>query len=498
MIDRLRAAWGALVAKAVQAPIQFFNTYYSAWRDAVWPRITFQTLVNDGYGKHATVFACVQKYATTFPEAPMRVYVGDGKDEEDDPDSPARALIRRPNPHMSETDFWRYFITYAAVGGLVCVWKQRDRSGRVVALWPLHRGVIGPVPDPAGWLSHWRYDLGSGETWSIPPEDIIPYRWAIDPLSPLDGLSALVACARAVDTGAEGLRYQYALLANDAVARTALVVNGILPTSVKEQLLLQFKEQYGGDNRGAPMILQGQDARVERLGASLEELGAEALHSVPDAMICSAFDVPGVLIGTAGGMQRSIQGAPREMLEYWTETARVPRWREVEEVFTHYLLHSEFGETGSRYRFDLSGVRALADDEVAALRAATDAVRFGLLMVNEGRQMAGHDPVPGGDVFLRSPQVAEVPPTGAPAPEPPALPVQAGPAAAEDDGEPPAGGDGAEASKALPLPDEVRITDGDIEDAIRLWDEMMAESHPEMVGILEAGTVTKRRNGRGG
>ena len=496
MIQRVRAAWAALRYKA-QDQIQFFNTYYSAWRDAVWPRITFQTLVDDGYGRHATVFACVQKYATTFPEAPMRVYTGDGKSEEEAPDSPARALIRRPNPHMSETDFWRYFITYAAVGGIVCVWKQRDLAGNVVALWPLHRGVIGPVPDPRGWLSHWKYDIGSGETWALPPEDIIPYRWAIDPTSPLDGLSPLVASARAVDTGAEALRYVYALLANDAVVRTALVVNGIVPDSIKEAMLLQFRDQYGSDNRGAPMILQGQDAKIERLGANLEELGADALHQVPDAMICSAFDVPGVLIGTSGGMQRSIQGAPREMLEYWTETARIPRWREVEEVFTHHLLHPDFGETDSTYRFDLANVRALAEDEVAKLTAAVAAVEGGVLTVNESRAMIGQEAVPGGDVFLRGSGITEIPPTGAPEPElepaptpsPDPLVVAAVNGAANGT----ANGTGAGDQKALPLPETVVIGEDDIEDAIRLWDQMMAESHPDLVGILDARAVPRKR-----
>lgn len=419
MFDSLKRALGrgrAVVArKAEETRLKIFSTFRSLWNEVVFPRITFRTLVDEGYGKHATVYACVTLYADTFPEPPLGVYETRGRDRVFVP-HPAASLIAAPNEFMSEDEFWQYWITYAAVGGLVCVWKERNRRGEVIGLWPLHRGQCSPVPAAYGWLSHWAFDPGDGSpTIKLDKKDIIPYRWAIDPLNPLDGLSPLVACARAVDTGTEAMRYVYALLKNDAVPRTALVSKSILPDAIRTRMLAQYADQYGGDNRGMPMILEGQDASIQRIGSNLDELGADALHTVPDSWITMAYRVPAVLVGTAGGLQRSIQGAPGEMMEYWTEVVRIPRWRSVEGVFTRHLLKAEFGDVpeGVGMGFDTSLVRALAQDEIRRRTSITEAFAAGWYTVNEARTADKLEPVPTGNVFLRRPGTVEVLPDGA-------------------------------------------------------------------------------------
>lgn len=419
MLESLRAALGrgrtAAIQKAEQVQLRIFSTFRSLWNEVAFPRITFRSLVDDGYSKHATVFACVNLYANTFPEPPLRVYETVGTARVFVP-HPAAALLAEPNAEMSEDEFWKYWITYAAVGGLVCTWKERNRRGEVVGLWPLHRGQIAPVAAAHGWLLRWEFDAGDGSSKvPIPKEDIIPYRWAIDPLNPLDGLSPLVAAARAVDTGAEAMRYVYALLRNDAVPRTALVSKSILPDAIRTRMLTQYADQYGGDNRGMPMILEGQDASVQRIGSNLDELGADALHTVPDSWITMAYQVPPVLIGTTGGMQRSIQGAPGEMMEFWTEMVRIPRWRSVEGSFTRHLLKAEYPDTpeGVGMGFDTSLVRALAKDEIERRASVANSLEKGVYLLNEARVADGLPPVPTGNVFLRRPGTVEVLPDGA-------------------------------------------------------------------------------------
>lgn len=413
MIDRIRATFGRTQAKA-QEKLQFFDTLIrSLWSSAVWPRISFRRLVDDGYGKHAIVFACVQFYVRMIRGAPLVVFAEDDVGERTpDGKHAARKLIRQPNSAMSEREFWAYWMTYAAVGGLVCVWKERDLAGNVIGLWPLHRGQIAPVPAADGWLAGWAFTPGDGsKPVFVPSEDIIPWRWAVDPNSPLDALSVLVAVARAVDTGAEAMRYVYALLANDAVTRTALVSKAILPPGVREKMLEQFREQYGGDNRGMPMIMEGQEAELQRIGSNLQELGADTLHSVPDAWITAGFAIPAVLVGTSGGLQRSIQGAPKEMAAYWIENVAVPMWEDIGDTFTRHLLWAEFGgpDTGLVMAFDLRRVQALAEDLVAKRKSALDGLRMRLLTVNEARIEDGKDEVAGGDVFLQPTGFSEIP-----------------------------------------------------------------------------------------
>lgn len=412
MIERIRGAMTGLRAKA-QAQLRWFTSYTSTWLDATWPRIDFRRLVDDGYGKHAIVFACVQLYVRVMREPPLRVFDEDDEGERTpDLKHDLQALLRQPNAHMGEREFWAYWITYAAVGGLVCTWIERDRAGRPVGLWPMHRGQVSPIPSSDGWLAGWSFDARDGsKPVFLPVEDVIPWRWAVDPNNPLDAMPVLYAVARAVDTGAEAMRYIYALLRNDAVPRTALVAKGLIPPEVKKAMLEQFREQYGGDNRGMPMILEGEEASLERIGSSVQELGADALHSVPDAWITAGFGVPAVLIGTSGGLQRAIQGAPKEMAAYFVESVAVPMWADIADTFTRHLLWREYGgqNTGKVLAFDLSKVRALQEDKAATRRSILDGLRMRLLTVNEARLEDGKDTVAGGDVFLQPSGFSEVP-----------------------------------------------------------------------------------------
>lgn len=565
--QRFTGALGGVKVKAQQR-LTFFVTNTSTWLDAVWPRVDFTRLVDDGYGKHAVVFACVQWYVRTLRKAPLVVYDEDDTGERVPvADHPARKLMRRPNKHMSEREFWAYLVTYAAVGGLACIWKERDNAGHVIGLWPLHRGVISPIPDERGWLAGWSYDVGGGKPRVfLSVKDVIPFRWAIDPNNPLDAMPVLYAVARAIDTGVEAMRYVYAFLKNDATPRTALVATGLIPESVKQKMLEQYREQYGGDNRGMPMILEGAEAKLERIGSNLNELASDALRFVPDADICAGFGLPAVLIGTAGGLQRSIQGAPKELAAYAVENVAVPLWADLSDTFTAHLLPEFDGEDGGRVMaFDLTRVPELVEDKIAKRASILASFLGGLLSWHEAIIEDGRDAPDQPDVYMRPKNVNEIPAEpaakeepvvrlevgkaqsilalleavyGKPPvesarqlavsmgmspdealltfpdmpesePEPPEPPPPTTPFVQDQEGQMPddavvatdqtplPGQEPATpAVKALSLPDTVEITEDEIDDAMRSFDDWAAAHNPRLIGLLAAKAVAAPRGKR--
>ena len=247
--------------------------FFTKWERWSWPAATFRRLVEDGYRKHAIVFACVQAYADAFPEAPLTVMRLDDPDEDPVTDRahPMMALMREPNPHMDEAELWEYLITYAAIGGLAGAWKERANSGDVRHLWPLNRGQITPLPatEASGWMEGYIYKDGDGGKAFIPAGDLIPIRWAIDPLAPLDGMSPLIAASRGVDTGAEAMRYVHSYLKNDATPGIALVTKNILPDNILDRMKAQFSERFGGENVGMPLILEGEEALLSEVQRAL-------------------------------------------------------------------------------------------------------------------------------------------------------------------------------------------------------------------------------------
>lgn len=413
-VDRLRSSVGTRMLgnrKAVQE-MRFVPTFLKA----AWTDIAFRVLAKEGYKANAAVYACVQAWAQAFPEPELHVRRRDrGGAEEWLWEHPARLLMERPNAAMGEDEFWAFVITYLALGGNCYCWKERDRAGRPVALWPLHDGQMEPVPGgrPSdGFISHYMYDDGGGKPKArVEASEVIHLRWAIDPLNPTRGLSPLVACSRSVDTANEAMRYQFALLKNDAVVSTLVSFKEPVGVTRLAELKRQFMEKFGGDERGGVAFVESTEATISRLGSNLQELAVEALLNVPEANIAAAFEVPPGLAGLNVALQRpaGLGSVGDTAVQEFTQRRLVPRWRRVASQFTAGLLRDFDKAAGVAFAFDTSTVQALREDEGALVTTWNGAIAAGWATVNEARARAGLPAVASGNVFLRSFSMIEVP-----------------------------------------------------------------------------------------
>lgn len=397
------------LGKAATRVVERRLPWFPEWQSTSFPVMTFSRAADEGYRKNSAVFACLNFWADSFGEPELHVYSMQDDDKVKVPGHPLRELLRYPNEFMGENELLETTVTYALIGGIAYWWKERTGSRKVIGLWPLHDGHVTPIPDPVGYLSHYEYSVDGGEPIYLAREDVVPFRWRLDPLNPLRGLSPIVAAARSIDMDSEAQRYQYALLKNDAVPRTMLIVNSSLTDDAFKRMSEQFRERYGGERRGDVAIVEGQEGRIERLGANLEELAAESLHNIPESRIAAAFGIPAVMVGLNVGLQRAIQGAPRELQEFWTETVRVPRWRRFASQVEMGLLRDFDSSVTSSVEFDLSEVRALVEDQDSRRSRVRADVLAGHVLVNEARTEIGLPEVDGGDVFLRQPSYVEIP-----------------------------------------------------------------------------------------
>ena len=149
------------------------------------------------------------------------------------------------------------------------------------------------------------------------------------------------------------------------------------------------------------MVLEGQEMSIDRLGLNLNELADAALRRIPETRIAGAFEVPAILAGLGAGLDSATYANAEALTEFFTETTLIPRWRSVAGQFQAQLL-PDFGaaDPGLVVEFDLSEVRALADDEDAKWARWRGAWTDGLATKNEARVALGMDPTQYGDVFL--------------------------------------------------------------------------------------------------
>jgi HK97 family phage portal protein len=369
-----------------------------------WTQYSFKQAVTDGYQANSAVFACVSALAFSFPEAPLLTGTeSDGKFKANYADDLMR-LIRQPNPDMGEAEFMQFAVVYAAIGGNLYVWKQRNANGQVLHWWPFSDAQITPVAGEdtsQGFVKEYLYDPGNGaEKVHISKDDIIHWKWMPDPLHPEKGMGAIMAAAREVDKDSEASAYIYALLKNNAVPPLAITLteNDELTPEKAKRLRKEWAASHTGENAGTPAFLEA-GMTIQKLGFDLQQLAGEALNAVPEARIAAAFRVPPVVAGLSVGLKRSDYG-DQAARRAFTELTLSALWRS----FSSELWSGMRDETPSKpanwmVQFNLRVVRALQDDETKVWERVTSAFERSLLTRAQAKIQLGIEPDAGDDVY---------------------------------------------------------------------------------------------------
>lgn len=393
MMDNLRL-WAAMtLVKASRVAV------FPDWMRHSFMDITFPTLVREGYKKNSAVFSCVQALAFGFSEPRLRVYTDGSPDDA----HPLVRLLRHPNPDMGMKSLLQYTMTYVAIGGN-CYWlKVYNGRNEVVELWPLHDGQMTPVPGGTRMIKHYELlDVDGVKVDDIPRERVIHFRWAVDPLQPWRGMSPLVAVAREADLDSEMTDYTFALLKNNAVPPLALIApeHVILQDYQIRRMKQEWAEQYGGENRGKPAILEG-GVDIKQLSFDINRLAAEAMRNIPESRICAAFKVPPTVALLYVGLQHMTYDNVQGMLRYFTEQTLIPMWDRFDDIITHDLS-TDFDMEDSEVQFDIRGVVALQRKRLELGEFVDRAVRGGYMTRNEARAELSLPETRDGDVFLVS------------------------------------------------------------------------------------------------
>lgn len=402
-----------------------------------WDR--FSSLVSQGYRRNAVAYACIRTLAVSVAEPPLKVYRKD--DDEEQENHPLRALMERPNPHMSEFEFWELIVTHLSICGRAFYWKERSNRGQPIALWPLRPDRVSPRHDSSTLLAGWTYTL-DGIEYPIPTEDILAFNLP-DPGDEtggvVGGLGPMQVLAAEIDTDNEATGHVFSLLRNYAIPGVAVKVKGEVDDDEKDDFKREFIARYGGSRRGEPAVIDGAEVDIVPLSHTLRDLEFPDLRGVAESRICAAIGVPAILVGVKVGLDSATYSNVAGARRFWTQTRLAEWWRRLSDQMTHDLL-PDFGGEGLVTRFDINGLPSM--QEIMAEKAERYATAFkaGVILVDEYRSAIGLDPLPNkaGQVLYR-PIAAIVTDPAAPieAPKPPPAlnPPPEGKPEDEDEGE---------------------------------------------------------------
>jgi hypothetical protein len=159
------------------------------------------------------------------------------------------------------------------------------------------------------------------------------------------------------------------------------------PNDVRDKYLRQTQ----GDQRGKAWV-SGAAVNVEKVGFSPSDLNLAQLRRMPEERVSARLGIPAVVLNYGAGLDSAKYANVRELVEYVTESYVVPLYRYIEEELTTQLLGDFEQDTeANQFRFDLSAVRALSEDQDALYTRLSVAYRGGWLKRSEAREMAGYE-----------------------------------------------------------------------------------------------------------
>ena len=378
--------------------------------------------LGDGTGNSA-VIACLQVLATAFAEPSLLVSSRNSEgDYERDMNHPLVQLFRRPNPYMTQQLLANYIVTSLNANGDSFIYMNRNNRGQVVELVPLMPHLVEAKGNENELITHYQYQPQGGvqgeDSVKILKKDMIHLRQNVDPNNMRRGLAPLRGVLREIAGDEAAGQYTAALLHNMAIPGVILsprddAMGG--PTREEAEAISEmYKEKFGGKNRGAPMVLSGA-MNVEVVSFSPDQMKLAELRRIPEERVAAVLGVPAVLAGLGAGLDAATFNNTKELREFFTESKLVPMWTMVAQEMTHQLLRPEFNGNDNQYcEFDVSNVRALADDKDNLYKRMNTAVQGGWVTIGEARKVVGLEADDRHDVYLRPLNMIQVTEDGSP------------------------------------------------------------------------------------
>ena len=326
----------------------------------------------------SSVLSAVSLLADSVASMPMRCYAidKDGKRIM----RPLPDVLANPDPESNTYELIHQVVASLALHGNAYVKIDRDRSGNMIGLVPLHpyQMQVMPTGDQIG-----RRYLHLGN--DIAREDMLHLRWFTPPqslvgISPLNQARNLVGLSIAMD------RHLAQFYGEGATPSSVLETDQKL-TLDQARIIQGTWEATHRRHRRPAVLSDGLKWRPITTSAADNEMIATREQLLRD--IARIFRIPSHLIGASGDSQ-TYQNVEQASLNFLTHTIH-PWLRRIEIAFSQIL------DAGDDVAFDTSTL--LRVDALTRANVNLINVQMGARTPNEVRQIEGMEPYEGGDKF---------------------------------------------------------------------------------------------------
>lgn len=353
-------------------------------------------------GLNSVIASAMDWYIRNWPQAkPQVMRRVDSQQSEPVEAHPVLDLIAEPEPGMVGALLWGWVIQDYKLFGNAYLRKQRisGPSSQVVALQYIPQDMIRPVGDGRNPLTHYVYTT-DGRQYQLQPDDVIHFRYGRDPDDIRLGRSPVQSVLREIATDNMASSSAFGLLSNGAMP--SIIVGPDASGSAQvdispddaQQVKRSLRENLTGDSAGGIVVMSGP-YKLDRVSLTPSELALDSLRRLPEERICSALGINPMVLGLGSGLERSTYSNYERAQQAAWEDGMVPLLRAIAQTLTTSLL-GDFPESqeGDAVEYDLSGVRALADDRQAEAQRAERLYKAGICDRAEAKRISGLEPTP--------------------------------------------------------------------------------------------------------
>ncbi len=315
---------------------------------------------------------------------------------EEVPNHPLIRLLNNPNPYMSRGQFWASIARDLLIAGDAFIFKARYLDGLLQGatgeLWRLRPDRVKPDPDGDG---SYIYTI-NGEKTTLAENDVIHIKIGQSPFSDFYGWSPLMAVMERARVDLSQRNFLAAFYETGGTGPGAILsVKGKVDQKDKDELRNRNRRQFGPGNFLELMILDQSDGITYTplsLNRGLRDALPVDINSVTETRIAAAYGIPGSILGLLVAYANGAYAARKQDWQTLWDITMTPFLSNIDDAI-NLGLTPEFAGIDEA-EFDLSDIRALAEDKFAVHDNARKNVDAGVWTIERARLETGEPATP--------------------------------------------------------------------------------------------------------
>ena len=243
-----------------------------------------------------------------------------------------------------------------------------------------------------------RVSLEAGTQFLVPASEIIHDRMNCL-FHPLVGLSPIFAAGLSAAQGLEIQKNQAGFFRNNSSPGGILIAPGQISDDTALKLKTQWESNYTGKNAGRVAVL-GDGLKFEPMRMNATDSQLVEQLKMTQASVCSAFHVPGFMIGV--GAEPAFSNGETRTQHYYEQCLQT-LIESFELCMDEGLGLDSVKPQGSgdpiQYGVTLDLTGLLRMDMGSLITSLTEGIKGSAMTVNEARKQLNLPPVPGGDAI---------------------------------------------------------------------------------------------------